>query len=1522
MNLPLNGFSTLLKSLWTGRPVAQRSERRKRKALLGIEAFEDRTLLTAYVVDTLADSPTAGAGDTDGFISLREAIEAANRNTAFGDAPAGQVGGRLDVITFSVVLNDSRILLGGMQLTIKDDVTIIGPGADLLTLDAQGNSRVFSLEGLNAPNGTLEVQIAGLSVTGGHSEFFGGGISNNRGSLRLEHVLVHDNIAQAHGGGVASFLGTTHIVSSAITGNSATRAGAVDNEDATTLIVNSTVSGNFATKDGGGVRLADSGRVIIANSTITRNIANSNNNSEGTGGGLTGDGILIHNSIVAGNMRTTNGIADDIAGTVDATSSFSLVGDSATAGGLSNGSNGNIIGVNGSGTRDINTILNTVLEYNAGRTPIHWPVAGSPAIDNGNSMRATEDGQINGTPLTFDQVGNTRVSNVVDIGAVETQIPGSLVVSTLLDENDGDFSDGDLSLREAIEIANSRPGSESVTFRNDLVGTILLGGTQLDISDDVAIAGPGARILTIDANNASRIFYVAPDSTVEISGLELTGGQAGAGLGGAIQNNGNLKVRSLYVHGNQATTGGGIESSGTGAELTVIDSTIAANLANGFGGGIAQAATAFIANSTLSQNVAENDGGGFLNFGIAVVVNSTIVKNQANGVGGGGVVTGTVSSTTLFNTIVAGNKDDVGAAFDLRGKNVEPSSSHNLIGDGATAGGLSDGVNGNIVGVGGTGTRDINTILNTTLANNGGRTPTHLLALNSPALNAGDNGRATVDGTLGGTVLATDQRGLVRVSGGTVDIGAVEMFVPSTLVVSTLNDESDGDFSDGDLSLREAIEIANHRAGLEEITFQEGLFGSISLYGEQLFINDDLIITGPGSGLLEIDAQQSSRVFHVAGGANVAIGDVTVRGGVPTSSPAPDNLPGANGLGGGILNDRSTLTVQRVVIKSNQGTHGGGINNYANGGAATSYVIDSVISGNGASTNGGGIYNDQGELVVINSTVSGNISAASGGGINSYRGTVGITNSTIVGNRTLIGVGGGVFISDLTVAQSNLQNTLVAGNYRETGSSPDDIFGMLGVRSSFNLIGDSGSAGGLVDGENGNIVGVSGSGVRDINTILNTTLADNGGPTPTHALVTGSPAIDGGNTVKAVDANGDTLLFDQRGFRRVFDGNGDGKLRVDIGAVEAPPEEVTGGLVFDQSNGSFRLATVVSQSVNWFQSGSLGSHQLGFIGDFDGDGLLDGMTLNPNNLRFNFFKNNGNGTLANPVSAGTLSSDYTWGNFMVGDFDGDGREEVMSQILSGPKGVGSMRSQNFNGTSQFYIRLATGYEAFVAGDFNGDGIDDILGLFDNVAETRSNIIPIISISTPVGRRMTAILASGQFGQSVATGGLHDLTVADFNGDGRDDIAVVSSSGQVLTASSTGTPRINAPDARNFIVSNTSPRFNPATYSNIIMAGNFDNDILADLFTIHDAGHLVTTSSTLTPNNLPVQTAAVDGTQSAGDKAIIGDFDGNGYDDVAVLGTNTVVFFSNGTTFNAGIDFGTVIGGPIGQIGAARTGRVL
>ncbi|MEZ5942769.1 MAG: choice-of-anchor Q domain-containing protein [Planctomycetaceae bacterium] len=1215
-------------------------QRRRRMGQFALESLEDRTLLTAYVVDTLDDSIAS-----DGFISLREAIQAANTNVASGDAPAGSDVAQ-DTISFSETLNGGTIQLDGAQLLIDGDLSIAGPGANVLSIDAQSGSRVLQV------NSGFVVEISGLTITGGSVGGFGAGILNGSDlTLRRVHVTGNAVTNGLDGAGIAHVLGPDssllRVIDSTISGNTTlgTGGGVFIGNDA--IIINSTISGNSADRNGGGIAVLDDS-LLLVNSTVTGNRSDAEDGGGGDGGGIFASSnfssTTVYNSLIAGNFNGSGSSPNDVNGAFVAGSSHNLLGTAGTAGGLTDGTDGNIVGVGGLGTRDINTILNTTLADNGEPTLTHALVADSAAIDAGNNFRATENGQLGGILLAKDQRGLARFAGeAVDIGAVEgLDLPDTLIVSTFADEYDGDFSDGQLSLREAIEIAKVRSGAETITFRGDIVGSILLAGTELLIEDNVTIAGPGASMLTIDAQLSSRVFRVNAGFTVEISGLTITGGRSPFGGGGMI-NGSDLTLRQVNITGNATTngpSGGGVlHSLGPDtALLTVIDSTISGNTSSGSGGGLAVADTAMIINSVISGNTASSSAGGIylLTDGNLTVVDSSITGNHSFAAGGG----------------------------------------------------------------------------------------------------------------------------------------------------------------------------------------------------------------------------------------------LTSRG----------------------------LTT----------------------------ITNSTISGNSAGTFGGGLSTaNSGTIVLTNSTISGNSAVTFGGGLSSANdGTIVLTNSTVTGNRADSDddgsyEGGGVRVSTGSVT---LNNTIVAGNFAGSGTVSDDISVAemdATLTGTFNVIGDAATAGGLVDGENGNIVGVNGVGVRDINTILNTALADNGGPTLTHALVTGSPAIDAGNLVKAVDENGATLLVDQRGFRRVLDGDGDGNFRVDIGAVEAPAQEVTGGLVFDQSNGSFRLATVVSETtVNWFQTGSLGSFQQGFIGDFDGDGLLDGMTLNPNNLRFNFFKNNGDGTLASPVSAGTLSSDYTWGNFMVGDFDGDGREEVMGQILSGPVGVGSMRSQNFNGTSQFYIRLATGYEAFVSGDFNGDGVDDILGLFDNVGETRSNIIPIISIGTPVGRRMTAILGSGQFGQSVATGGLHNLVASDFNGDGRDDIAVLNSVGQTLTASSTGTPRVNAPDARNFIVSNTSPKFLPASYPNSIMRGNFDNDILGDLFTIHDVGHLVTTSSTLTGNNLPIQTAAVDGTQSGGDKAIIGDFDGNGFDDVVVLGTNAVVFFSNGITFNPGQDFGTIIGGPIGQIGAARMGRVL
>jgi hypothetical protein len=72
--------------------------------------------------------------------------------------------------------------------------------------------------------------------------------------------------------------------------------------------------------------------------------------------------------------------------------------------------------------------------------------------------------------------------------------------------------------------------------------------------------------------------------------------------------------------------------------------------------------------------------------------------------------------------------------------------------------------------------------------------------------------------------------------------------------------------------------------------------------------------------------------------------------------------------------------------------------------------------------------------------------------------------------------------------------------------------------------------------------------------ILNPTRANNGGPTQTHALISGSPAIDAGGPV-CTNADGNPLLTDQRGEARPVDGDGDGQAACDIGAFEVQGEQ-------------------------------------------------------------------------------------------------------------------------------------------------------------------------------------------------------------------------------------------------------------------------------------------------------------------------------------------------------------------------------
>ena len=180
---------------------------------------------------------------------------------------------------------------------------------------------------------------------------------------------------------------------------------------------------------------------------------------------------------------------------------------------------------------------------------------------------------------------------------------------TVTTTNDG----GPASLREALAVA--APGDTIVL---DVTGTITLTNGALSVMKNVTIAGPGASLLAIDAQHASRVFDVGSvwtPATVALSGVTLTNGSAGYGAG--IQNLGALYLLDVTLKGNTASNeGGGIWNRGT---LYLTDTRVTAN-------------SAMV-------------GGGINNYqGLVVIMRSTISGNTADGVYGG--IGGAIASQT------------------------------------------------------------------------------------------------------------------------------------------------------------------------------------------------------------------------------------------------------------------------------------------------------------------------------------------------------------------------------------------------------------------------------------------------------------------------------------------------------------------------------------------------------------------------------------------------------------------------------------------------------------------------------------------------------------------------------------------------------------------------------------------------------------------------------------------------------------------------------------------------------------
>jgi predicted outer membrane repeat protein len=245
--------------------------------------------------------------------------------------------------------------------------------------------------------------------------------------------------------------------------------------------------------------------------------------------------------------------------------------------------------------------------------------------------------------------------------------------------------------------------------------------------------------------------------------------------------------------------------------------------------------------------------------------------------------------------------------------------------------------------------------------------------------------------------------------------------------------------------------------------------------------------------------------------------------------------------GGAIYFYTGTLSIDSSTLSGNQSAEdGGAIAFYGDGTTGTLTMTNSTLSGNkatGMSGRGGAIFLYRSlASTITNSTISGNTSSGPGGGINLYKAApLTMSNSTMSGN-TAAGNGGAVYLETSTL---NLASTIVANSVDRVGTR--DIFDatLTTVNADHSLI--QNGLGFIVNSGTANIIGQ--------NPLLGP-LANNGGPTQTHALLAGSPAIDTGS-------NPLTLSTDQRGagFGRTFNGTTDiGAFEVQAAAPPLPPQ--------------------------------------------------------------------------------------------------------------------------------------------------------------------------------------------------------------------------------------------------------------------------------------------------------------------------------------------------------------------------------
>ncbi len=333
------------------------------------------------------------------------------------------------------------------------------------------------------------------------------------------------------------------------------------------------------------------------------------------------------------------------------------------------------------------------------------------------------------------------------------------------------------------------------------------------------------------------------------------------------------------------------------------------------------------------------------------------------------------------------------------------------------------------------------------------------------------------------------------------------LVISSATISDNFADAGGGVYNDGTLTVSNSL-LANDTA-IEGGGIYNSQGSALTVSNSQIV--DDLAAAG-GGGIWDGDNLGDGIGSTVAISNSTFVGDLAYSNGgaIQNGGGTTPSYPGGPYTPGG------DLTISDSTIVGASAVFGGGIANFASG---TATISQSTLADNSASE-GGGIFNLSGSsLSIFNSTIADNTAGNNGGGIcnglSDYPPipcTLTAINDTIAYNTVASGDssngGGGLYNG---VGTATLDNTIVALNSIGTSSAQAADIGVgvgAEVEGAYNLIGIGGS-GGLVNGVNGNQVGVASPGLGP--------LAYYGGPTQTIDLLPSIPAIDKGSNVLAVD---------------------------------------------------------------------------------------------------------------------------------------------------------------------------------------------------------------------------------------------------------------------------------------------------------------------------------------------------------------------------------------------------------------------